>query len=399
MNSDSPWGSLTGVRPAKIVHRQLDAGEAPQDIERLLRTRYGVSEEKARLLVEVAQRNRPLLPTPDTAEQEKRAISLYLGIPYCASRCVYCSFPSALLPSDKEQIACLLAAIGQDIQAVVKLLSVYGLSVRSLYIGGGTPTCLPDEFLSRLLAWLSSSFDIPAMLEFTVEAGRPDSITPQNLQLLRNAGVSRISVNPQTMQQTTLERIGRNHSAEQTLRAFYLARSLGFSRINMDLIAGLPGETAQDMQLSLDQVLAAGPENITVHSLALKRGAALLDHADEATWRNGRIVAEMTETAAIKLHAAGLLPYYIYRQKNSPGNQENVGYARTGAECIYNVDIIEERRTIIGMGPSSSTKAVRATAWRLEGCFFPKDIPTYIRNINELAAKRELLIKTLFTAG
>ena len=398
MNSDRPWGSLTGVRPTKIVHRRLDFGESPQDIERFLTARYGVAVENAGLLVEVASRNRRLVPTPETAEQEKRSVSLYLGIPYCDSRCVYCSFPSALLPTDKEQIVCLLTAIGQDIQAVVKLLSAYGLTVRAFYIGGGTPTCLPEEFLARLLGWLSSSFDIPAMQEFTVEAGRPDSITPEKLQLLRQAGVTRISVNPQTMRQLTLDRIGRNHSSEQTLRAFAMARAAGFSWINMDLIAGLPGEMPSDMQGSLAQVLALKPENITVHTLALKKGAALMEAADAATWQNNEVVCQMVDASAREIRSAGLLPYYIYRQKNSPGNRENVGYAKPGTECIYNIDIIEERRTILGMGPSATSKAIRMPDWRLDGCFFPKDIPTYIRRITELAGKREQLIKTLFSA-
>jgi oxygen-independent coproporphyrinogen-3 oxidase len=398
MYSDRPWGSLTGVRPAKIVHRRLDLGEQSPDIERFLTARYGVEAEKASLLVEVAERNRRLAPTPQSAEQEKRVVSLYLGIPYCSSRCVYCSFPSALLPTDKEQTICLLTAIGQDIQAVVKLLSAYGLTVRALYIGGGTPTCLPDELLARLLGWLSSSFDIPAMQEFTVEAGRPDSITPEKLQLLRQAGVTRVSVNPQTMRQLTLDRIGRNHSSEQTLRAFAMARAAGFCQINMDLIAGLPGETLPDMQGSLAQVLALKPENITVHTLALKRGAALRETTDAATWQNNEVVCQMVDASAREIRSAGLLPYYIYRQKNSPGNRENVGYARPGTECIYNVDMIEERRTIIGMGPSATSKAIRMPDWRLDGCFFPKDIPTYIRRIAELANKREQLIKTLFSA-
>ena len=281
---------------------------------------------------------------------------------------------------------------------MVKLLSAYGLTVRALYIGGGTPTCLPEEFLARLLGWLSSAFDIPAMQEFTVEAGRPDSITPEKLQLLRQAGVNRISVNPQTMRQLTLDRIGRNHSSEQTVRAFDMARAAGFSRINMDLIAGLPDETLPDMQGSLAQVLALKPENITVHTLALKRGAALMETADAATCQNNAVVCQMVDASAREIRSAGLLPYYLYRQKNSPGNRENVGYAKPGTECIYNVDIIEERRTILGMGPSATSKAIRMPDWRLEGCFFPKDIATYIRRIAELAAKREQLIKTLFSA-
>ncbi len=189
-----------------------------------------------------------------------------------------------------------------------------------------------------------------------------------------------------------------SHSAEQTVRAFDMARAAGFSRINMDLIAGLPDETLPDMQGSLAQVLALKPENITVHTLALKRGAALMETADAATCQNNAVVCQMVDASAREIRAAGLLPYYLYRQKNSPGNRENVGYAKPGTECIYNVDIIEERRTILGMGPSATSKAIRMPDWRLDGCFFPKDIATYIRRITELAAKREQLIKTLFSA-
>jgi oxygen-independent coproporphyrinogen-3 oxidase len=302
------------------------------------------------------------------------------------------------LPADKEQIVCLLAAIGQDIQAVVKLLSIYGLTVRSLYIGGGTPTCLPEDLLERLLRWITGSFDIASLQEFTVEAGRPDSINAAKLQIIKQAGATRVSVNPQTMQQRTLDRIGRNHSVEQIFSAFAMARAAGFDQINMDLIAGLPGETLVDMQGSLAQLLALQPENITVHTLALKRRAPLFDNAVDGDLPQSTVVQQMVESSAQSIRAAGMGPYYIYRQKNSPGSQENVGYARPGAECIYNIDIIEERRTIIGMGPSATTKAVRTADWRLDGCFFPKDIPTYIHRIEELALKREQLIKNLFAA-
>ena len=397
MNADLPWGILTGVRPAKIVHRLLDHGEAPDSIQRYLQSHYGVSAGKASLLTEVAVNNRRFVPTPAVHEQENRIVSLYLGIPYCASRCVYCSFPSALLPADEGQIVSLLQAIGQDIQAVVKLLSTCGLSPQSLYIGGGTPTCLPEKQFGQLLGWIRDAFDIPSMKEFTVEAGRPDSIDEAKLRLMREAGVTRVSVNPQTLQQRTLDRIGRRHQAEQTFSALRLVRKAGFRFVNMDLIAGLPGETPADLQSSLAQVLAHHPENITVHTLAIKRGAELKDCFDSAGLPEPRTVQEMVEMSAAMIRAGGWSPYYLYRQKNSPGNMENVGYAKPGAECIYNIDIIEERRTIIGMGPSAASKAVCPEEWRLDSCHFPKDIPTYVNRIAELTAKRDQLITNLFS--
>ena len=397
VNADLPWGILTGVRPAKIVHRLLDHGEAPDSIQRYLQSHYGVSAGKASLLTEVAVNNRRFVPTPAVHEQENRIVSLYLGIPYCASRCVYCSFPSALLPADEGQIVSLLQAIGQDIQAVVKLLSTCGLSLQSLYIGGGTPTCLPEKQFGQLLGWIRDAFDIPSMKEFSVEAGRPDSIDEAKLRLMREAGVTRVSVNPQTLQQRTLDRIGRRHQAEQTFSALRLVRKAGFRFVNMDLIAGLPGETPADLQSSLAQVLAHHPENITVHTLAIKRGAELKDCFDSAGLPEPRTVQEMVEMSAAMIRAGGWSPYYLYRQKNSPGNMENVGYAKPGAECIYNIDIIEERRTIIGMGPSAASKAVCPEEWRLDSCHFPKDIPTYVNRIAELTAKRDQLITNLFS--
>ena len=397
VNADLPWGILTGVRPAKIVHRLLDHGETPDSIQRGLQSRYGVSAWKASLLTEVAVNNRRFVPTPADCEQESRKVSLYLGIPYCSSRCVYCSFPSALLPVDEGQIVSLLQAIGQDIQAVVKLLSTCGLSPQSLYIGGGTPTCLPEKQFGQLLGWIRDAFDIPSLKEFTVEAGRPDSIDEAKLRLMREVGVTRVSVNPQTLQQRTLDRIGRRHRAGQTFSALRLVRDAGFRFVNMDLIAGLPGETPADLQSSLAQVLAHHPENITVHTLAIKRGAELRDCFDSAGLPEPRMVQEMVELSAAMIRAGGWSPYYLYRQKNSPGNMENVGYSKPGAECIYNIDIIEERRTIIGMGPSAASKAVCPEEWRLDSCHFPKDIPTYVKRIAELAAKRDQLIMNLFS--
>lgn len=398
MNDPLPWGVLTGVRPAKIVHRLMDQGEPADAIRELLQRRYGVSSAKAALLTEVAVHDRRLVPVPENWDRERREVSLYLGIPYCTSRCAYCSFPSALLPTDGDQIRCLLQAIVQDMQAVVKLLSTFGLTPRTLYIGGGTPTCLPGPFFGQLMDGVRSCFDTAALREFTVEAGRPDSISGEKLQTMRRAGATRISVNPQTMRQGTLDRIGRRHGAEETAEAMRAVRESGFRLVNMDLIAGLPGETAADMRFSLKRVLEMRPENITVHTLALKRGAELWNQAGPTGIPSPETVREMVDESAAQIRAGGWEPYYLYRQKNSAACLENVGYSLPGTECIYNVDMIEERRTILGMGPSAATKAVLNPEWRLESCHFPKDIPTYVKRIGELTAKRGELIKRLFPA-
>ena len=396
MDKFRPWGQLTGVRPTKIAHRRLDVGDSAEVITCWLQDRYGVSPEKARLLTEVAAANRFLVATPDSAPEERRRVSLYLGIPYCTSRCIYCSFPSALLPTDEEQIVCLLTAIGQDIQAVVKLLSNFGMQVQTLYIGGGTPTSLPDIYFQALLEQLVRAFDIADLREFTVEAGRPDSISRNKLSWMRQAGVTRISINPQTMKPATLDLIGRRHRPDEILAAMDMARAAGFDKINMDLIAGLPGEGPDDMKASVEQVLAAAPENITVHTLAVKRGAPLYETVAESGLTPAETVRRMVGDTAERVRAAGYHPYYLYRQKNSPGELENVGYTKPGHECIYNVDIIEERRTIIGMGPSAATKVILPQEWRLNSRYFPKDIPTYIHRIQDLAAKREALIASVF---
>lgn len=398
MNESSPWGILNGVRPAKIVHRLMDRQENPAAIRQILVERYGLKPEKAELLTEVALNNRDRVPSPEAAAQERHQVSLYLGIPYCASRCTYCSFPSALLPADEEQIVCLLRAIGQDIQAVVKLLSNFGLTARTFYIGGGTPTCLPDRQLAVLLEQLTRAFDLSAMPEVTVEAGRPDSITPTKLALLRQAGVNRISVNPQTMQQRTLDRIGRKHSACQIFEALSQVRAAGFDVVNMDLIAGLPGENEQDMEDSLRQILTWRPENITVHTLALKRGAPMHEQGNADDLPAPETVRRMVAISAGTLREHGYSPYYLYRQKNSPGNMENVGYALPNRQCIYNIDIIEERRTLLGMGPAAASKAVDFGSWKLESCHFPKNIPAYIRTLDGLLQKRRRLLEPLFRA-
>lgn len=396
MNEAKPWGVLSGVRPTKIVHRLLDRKENPAAVYEELIEQYGLWPEKARLLTQIALHNRRWVSDPTAGSGESRQVSVYLGIPYCSSRCSYCSFPSALLPADEEQIVCLLRAIGQDIQAVVKLLSNFGLQIRNLYIGGGTPTCLPERQFARLLELLNRAFSLASIPEVTLEAGRPDSISVRKLEMMRQAGVTRISVNPQSLQQRTLDRIGRKHSAGMVFEALTQVRAAGFEFVNMDLIAGLPGETATDMADTLCQVLARRPENITVHTLALKRGAPLYDQTQVADLPEPTVVHQMVGSAAKMLQESGYYPYYLYRQKNSPGNLENVGYSLPQWECVYNVDIIEERRTLIGCGPAAASKAVRFGSWKLDSCHFPKNIPAYIRTLDELIHKRNRLIESVF---
>jgi oxygen-independent coproporphyrinogen-3 oxidase len=373
----------------------LDHGVHFDSIVDLLQQRFRLSAGRADLLLEIASVNRHLVPCPEIFNPQQQEVSLYLGIPYCTSRCVYCSFPSAILPADTGQIFSLLTAIGQDIEAVVKLMGNYGLKPRALYIGGGTPTCLPADAFRRLLETIGRLMPY-SWLEYTVEAGRPESIDAEKLKIMHDFGVSRISVNPQTMHEQTLRRIGRRHSMEQVLNAVAMVRSAGIKNVNMDLIAGLPGESALQMQESLEAVLGLRPENVTIHTLAVKRGADLNDEASQLLLPSGELMTEMVEASRTLLRASGYRPYYLYRQKNSPGRLENVGYSLPGTECFYNVDIMEERRTIIGIGPSAATKLILSSDWRLESLYFPKNIPTYIQTLPRLLEKREQLFEKIF---
>lgn len=395
MSSRGLWGDLTGVRPTKIVHKYLDLDIQPAMIIDLLQQRFRMSKGRAELLLQIAGANRFLVPCPENYDRQRSEVSLYIGIPYCSSRCVYCSFPSAILPADTGQIFSLLAAIGQDIEAVVKLMGNYGLKPRTLYIGGGTPTCLPVDAFRHLLKTVASLMPY-SWLEYTVEAGRPESIDLDKLKMMRDFGVTRVSVNPQSMHESTLARIGRQHSREHVFQAVEMVRAVGINNLNMDLIAGLPGENAAQMIESLESVMALQPENITLHTLAVKRGAELSGEIAQIGLPSGELMTEMVESSRMMLLADNYRPYYLYRQKKSPGRLENVGYALTGAECIYNVDIIEERRTIIGIGPSAATKVIRSADWRLESLYFPKNIPTYIQAQARLFEKRDQLFDELF---
>jgi oxygen-independent coproporphyrinogen-3 oxidase len=373
----SPYGILTGVRPTKLVHRYLDRGYSRQMILRELEDKYLVVPEKAELLIDVALRNRPYLPNQ---EEARRFIGVYIGIPYCPSRCHYCSFPGYPLqhrPGLSEFFQALIYEVRQTGQALKEL----NLVVDNLYIGGGTPTVLDAPLWDKLLESLHGGILGPETTEFTVEAGRPDTLKPEILNLLINGGVNRICVNPQTMNDKTLIRIGRQHNAQMIRDAFALVRQTGFKHINMDLIVGLPEEGRTEFEESLREVLRLGPESITVHHLSRKRGSIWQmqdvtvnqDPAGQAIGNTGEIMA-----------AAGYLPYYLYRQKYMRGNQENIGYARPGSFSKYNIRIIEERQTIVGLGGGAASKFVNPDNWTLTAFYHPKDPATYINKVEGL---------------
>ena len=317
-------------------------------------------------------------------------ISLYVGIPFCPSRCYYCSFVSSTTAQSGHLIEPYLDTLCREIEETAALVREAGKQVQSVYIGGGTPTTLDEKQLSRLLAALEKSFDFSALREYTVEAGRPDTITPEKLAALRAAGVGRVSINPQSMEDAVLAAIGRRHSAGDVLRAYEEARRAGFDAINMDVIAGLTGDTADSFDRTIDTLIGLTPENITVHTLAIKRGADLTDKAAATAQRD--TVSRMLDGAAQALQTAGYGPYYLYRQKFTAGGFENVGWCKPDTECFYNVTMMEELQTILSLGAGGVSKRVeRATGW-IERTNNPKYPLEYIRAADRLAeGKRKLL--------
>ena len=379
-----PWGNLTGIRPTKIAYGMLDEGKSHEEILHFLQEKHYVSEEKALLSIDIAERERELLKDV----HYEGGYSLYIGIPFCPTTCLYCSFTSYPIAAYRKQVDAYVDCVIKEMEYTAKRYSHKILD--SVYIGGGTPTTLEAEQLDKLIGRLKSLFDFSTVKELTVEAGRADSITKEKLEVLYKHGVSRISVNPQTMKQETLNIIGRRATVEQVLEAYKLAREVGFDNINMDLILGLPGELEDDVQNTIDRVVELNPDSLTVHSLAIKRASRLNQWIQE----NGVSMLHNTdETMRIAAEGAkklGMEPYYLYRQKNMSGNFENVGYAREGKLGLYNILIMEEKQTIVALGAGSITKLVLPDG-RIERCDNVKDVTLYIEKIDEMIQRKEEL--------
>lgn len=381
-----PWGNLTGIRPTKLPMIMLEEGMAEEAIVRSLKDTHAVSDEKARLSLDIAKRERQILGSIHYRD----GYSLYIGIPFCPTTCLYCSFTSYPISIWRKRIQEYLRALFKEIDFVAE---AYRDKIPdTIYIGGGTPTTLEADELAELLGYVRGKFDFRHVKEFTVEAGRADSITGEKLEVLKKHGVTRISVNPQTMKDGTLKYIGRHHTVAQVREAFGLAREAGFDNINMDIILGLPGELEADVQDTVNEIKKLNPDSLTVHSLAIKRASKLSrwieEHGIEAL-RNTDRTMEIAQKGAYEMN---MKPYYLYRQKNMSGNFENVGYAREGKYGIYNVLIMEEVQTIVALGAGSITKRVFADG-RIERCDNVKDVALYIERIDEMIdKKRKLLI-------
>lgn len=385
-DNQTPWGILTGVRPGKIVQRMLDAKEVsePEMVARLQQD-YAIRRDKAQILAQIGLRHRKLLLPPG---ELKKKVSVYVGIPFCPTRCLYCSFPSYVLPQHRQDLELFLAALARDITAAGDLLDSAGVKADTIYIGGGTPTSLGSGDFSQLLAMIRDRFTNPSLREFTVEAGRPDTMDDDKLSAMKYYNVDRVSINPQTMQQKTLKLIGRMHSVQDIIDVFGKLRRMGFPVINMDLIAGLPGETEKDMDDTLEQIARLAPDNFTVHTLAIKKGSRLKELAGDYPLPGPANTAAMVRLAARCAASMGMFPYYLYRQKYMTGNLENIGYTKPGSESLYNIHSIEERQTIIGIGPAATTKFV-APDWRVENLHHAKDLKTYIDTLPQYIRQRE----------
>ena len=383
-----PWGTLTGIRPTKLPMEMYESGASRADAIHYLKDTYLVSDEKASLCAIVAENEAKVLKDVDY----DHTFSLYVGIPFCPSICAYCSFSSYPLSVWEKQVDNYLDALCKEIEAASTMMG--NKKLLTFYMGGGTPTSLSAAQMDRLLTCLEQYFDLAHVSEKTVEAGRPDSITEDKLKVLRKHHIDRISINPQTMNQETLDIIGRRHTVEETKQAFALARECGFDNINMDLIVGLPGEDREMVEHTLGEVRVLAPDSVTVHSLAVKRAARLnifKDRYQEMTFENNQEIMDMTMRTAYEM---GMGPYYLYRQKNMKGNFENVGYAKVDKAGIYNILIMEEKQPIIALGAGGSSKLVFDHGKRIERVENVKDVTNYIERIDEMIERKRKGINT-----
>ncbi|MCR5474397.1 MAG: coproporphyrinogen dehydrogenase HemZ [Lachnospiraceae bacterium] len=382
---DLPWGTMTGIRPTKVPMKLIREGADDEAISAHMRSVYLCSDEKIKLAKDIAHNEAAIM---DGLSGD--GFSLYIGIPFCPTRCLYCSFTSYPIGLWKDRTGDYLKALGSELDLLSGIFA--GRRADSIYIGGGTPTTLSDKELYELIKGLGERFDLSALRELTVEAGRPDSITEEKLAALAVAGVSRISINPQTMNAKTLDLIGRRHSVDDVYRAFEMARTAGFTNINTDLILGLPGEDEGDVRHTFDCIKDLAPDSLTVHCMALKRAAGMHEYLTEHKEIRSVVTAGMLDAAAECATDLGMVPYYLYRQKNIAGNFENVGYARRDCFGVYNIVMMEEVSDIGAAGAGTISKRVFPDG-RIERCDTVKDVDLYMKRIGEMKERKKKLFE------
>ncbi len=381
------WGALSGVRPTKISTKHLLEGGTPASADRLFRDVYFVTEDRRKLALDCS-----VSTVKAVSLLEDTDISLYIGIPFCPTRCSYCSFVSRTIGKHTELLDPYLDALLQEMAVTGRLLETSGRKVRTIYIGGGTPTTLTAAQLEMLLDGVYDAFDLSRCIEFTVEGGRPDTLDAQKLLTIRKHGADRMSINPQTMADSVLKACGRPHTAADVLRAYHQAEEAGYKAINMDLIAGLPSDDVAGFRHSLDTVAALSPANITVHTLALKKGADLFEKREGLS--SADAVTDMVDYANQTLRALGYKPYYLYRQKYMSGSFENVGWSRDGLDCLYNIYMMEELHTIVSLGGGGMNK-VNLPDGTLQRFHNPKFPEQYIAQLDSVLRQKEELFQLM----
>lgn len=347
------WGMLTGVRPSKVAMEMLLNGNSKAKVRKILNNDYFVIPKKAALATDIARREQKIMGTPNI-----RDCSVYISIPFCPSRCSYCSFVSYTTPKLLSLIPDYLEKLIKDLSSVLDTINELKLNLKTIYIGGGTPTILTAEQLEKLLSLIDSKVDVNSLEEFTLEGGRPDTITAEKLAVAYNYGITRISVNPQSLNEQVVKSIGRNHTTDEFYRAFEIAKHSGIKCINTDLIAGLPGDNFKHFSSTFDKIIALEPENITVHTFCVKKAADILAQNQNIYSIRGGDAGKCVDYSQLRAQAAGYVPYYMYRQKNTVGNYENVGFAQEGTEGLYNIYMMEEVHSILAVGAGAVTKLV-----------------------------------------
>lgn len=376
-----PWGILTGVRPAKLMQKHISQNGEQAALD-YFRNELFVSEEKSELAMTVAENEAPIID-----KSRENSFSLYISIPFCPTRCSYCSFVSHSNEQAKKLMPEYVDKLCQEIKYTGEQIRKYSMRLESVYYGGGTPTTLSAEQYKRISNAIAESFDLSTVEEYTVEAGRPDTVTDEKLKAIKDSGCTRISINPQTFNDSVLEEIGRKHTSAQTLEAMRMARSNGFDNINTDLIAGLPTDTLESFNKTLDTVLSLSPESITVHTLSKKRSSTI--STDHLETNDAELCGKMLSSASEKLIGGGYEPYYMYRQSKCLGNFENVGWAKKGYECLYNVYMMEECHTVIAVGAGAVSKLKNPYGDEIKRVYNFKYPYEYINKFEEIINRKE----------
>lgn len=390
-----PWGTLIGIRPSKIALKHLHEGKSEEDIREIFKEKYYALEDKSQMCIDVARMESKYV------NKDPKCISIYIGMAFCPTRCLYCSFASnPINGAYKDMIGPYIKALSYEIDSIREYIQNRGLTIETVYFGGGTPTSIDEISFENIMNKIYNSFVKDKNIkEFTVECGRPDSITIEKLKTMKKYNVSRISINPQTMNDDTLKLIGRNHTSYDVYEKFNMARELGFSDINMDIIIGLPGEGLEHIKKTVNELKKLKPDSITIHGLALKRGSIMFDNF---IMKKGLGIKSQEEISKMYLESKnladelGLSPYYMYRQRNMVGNMENIGYAKEGKHCLYNIEMIEDNQTIIALGADAVSKVVFMEENRLERFGNVKDVKEYVNRINELVEGKIALLDTLY---